>query len=179
MKKILSVIFVSLFFSGNVYADNISDFQIEGMSLGDSALKYYSKASIDSNTQNWYKGKKYKTSAIGNIQISFKSKDEKYILEGIDLVETMDISKCSNQIESEVQAIKELFSNNVKLEGPIRSKHWADKTKKSWFDTYEFKFPTKDFIFVECYNWSENVSWQDHMRFKNTSKRFIRFLNNQ
>ena len=52
----------------------------------------------------------------------------------------MDISKCSNQIESEVQAIKELFSNNVKLEGPIRSKHWADKTKKSWFDTYEFKF---------------------------------------
>ena len=179
MNKLLSIVVLGLFLGFKVYADNISDFQVKGMSLGDSALNHYSKASIDSNTTNWYKGKKYKTSAIGKIQISYKSKDEKYTIEGIDLIETMDISKCSNQIDSEVQAIKELFSNNVKLKGPTRVKHWADKTKKSWFDQYEFKFPTKDFIFVECYNWSENVSWKDHMRFRITSKGFIRFLNNQ
>ena len=183
MKKFLGIVVLGLFLGFKVYADNISDFQIKGMSLGDSALKYYSKASIDSNTKNWYKGKKYKTSAIGNIQISYKSKDEKYILEGIDLVETMDISKCLNQIDLEVQAVKEQFSNNVKLKGPFRSKHWADKTKKSWFDTYEFKFPTKDFIFVECYNWSDKITsnegWIDHIRFMITADEFNNFLKNQ
>jgi len=179
MKKILSVIFVSLFFSGNVYADNISDFQIEGMSLGDSALKYYSEAKIKANKKNWYKGKKYSTSEIGDMQISYKSKDEEYIIEGIGLIKTMDISKCSDLIDAEVQAIKGSFSKKVKFKGPTRIKHWADKTKKSWIDQYEFEFPKKDLIFVECYNWSENVSWQDHMRFRITSKGFIRFLNNQ
>ena len=179
MKKLLGIVVLGFLLSKIVYADNISDFQINGMSLGDSALMYYSKASIDSNKENWYKGKKYKTSSIGDIQISYKNKDEKYILEGIDLVETMDIAECSDQIDSEVLAIKNLFSNKVKLKGPKRIKHWADKTKKSWFDQYEFKFPTKDYIFVECYNWSDSVSWPDHMRFRITSKGFIRFLNNQ
>ena len=70
MKKLLSLVVLGFLLSKIVYADNISDFQINGMSLGDSALEYYSKASIDSNKQNWYKGKKYKTSSIGDIQIS-------------------------------------------------------------------------------------------------------------
>ena len=41
MKKLLGIVVLGFFLSGNGYADDISDFQIEGMSLGDSALKYY------------------------------------------------------------------------------------------------------------------------------------------
>ena len=38
--KILLTLFVILF-SSSVVADDISDFQIEGMSIGDSALDYF------------------------------------------------------------------------------------------------------------------------------------------
>ena len=41
MKKLLGIVVLGLFLGFKVYADNISDFQIKGMSLGDSALKYY------------------------------------------------------------------------------------------------------------------------------------------
>ena len=35
-----------LFFSSSVFAEDISDFEIEGMSIGDSLLEYYSISEI-------------------------------------------------------------------------------------------------------------------------------------
>ena len=164
-------------------ADDISDFQIEGMSIGDSALEYYSESNIKTNKRNWYRGKKYSTSEIGNIQVSYKTKDSKYILVSIDITETIDISKCLDKISSEVAGISDLFSNNVKLKGPKRIKHWADKSKKSWFEQYVFKFPSKDYIFVECYNWTDKITstkgWRDNFRVRIVSKEFLNFLNNE
>ena len=43
--KILLTLFV-LFFSSSVVAEDISDFQIEGMSIGDSLLDYLSEEKI-------------------------------------------------------------------------------------------------------------------------------------
>ena len=43
--KILLTFFV-LFFSSSVVADGISDFQIEGMSIGDNLLDYFSEEEI-------------------------------------------------------------------------------------------------------------------------------------
>ena len=179
MKKLLGIVVLGLLLSGNVYADDISDFQIEGMSLGDSALKYYSESKIKANKQNWYKGKKYSTSEIGDIQISYKTKDSEYILEGIDSVETMDISKCLEELPLQVDAITEMFSDKVKLKGPLKKKHWADKSKKSWVHGYTFIFSNKDKIKVECYDWSTNVTWLDHLRVGILSKGFLRFIRNE
>ena len=44
--KILLALFI-LFFSSSLFADDISDFEIEGMSIGDSALDYFSKEQLD------------------------------------------------------------------------------------------------------------------------------------
>ena len=46
MKKVLGILVLGLLLSGNAKADNISDFQIEGISIGDSLLKYYSEKDI-------------------------------------------------------------------------------------------------------------------------------------
>ncbi|WP_415304583.1 hypothetical protein [Candidatus Pelagibacter sp. Uisw_090] len=55
MKKLLEIIVLGLILSGNAYADNISDFEIKGMSIGESALKYFSKSELKRNNQkNWY-----------------------------------------------------------------------------------------------------------------------------
>ena len=43
--KILLTLFV-MFFSSSVFADDISDFEIEGMSIGDSLLDYMSEEEI-------------------------------------------------------------------------------------------------------------------------------------
>ena len=43
--KILFTLFV-LFFSSSLIADDISDFEIEGISIGDSLLDYFKKEKI-------------------------------------------------------------------------------------------------------------------------------------
>tara|TARA_B100000965_G_C19352128_1_gene652287 strand:- start:80 stop:619 length:540 start_codon:yes stop_codon:yes gene_type:complete len=179
MKRLLLILILTINFQSWTKADDIKDFEIDGMSIGDSALKYYSESQIKSQKKNWYKGKKYSTSTINDIQISYKTKDSEYILASLDKVELMDISKCSKEITLVVDNISALFSDKVKLKGPERTKHWADKSKKSWYDTYTFIFPNKDYIFVECYDWSKNVSWEDHLRVRIVSKEFLSFLNKE
>ena len=94
-------------------------------------------------------------------------------------MKTMDIAQCLKEIPLVVDEIAAVFSDKVKLKGPERIKHWADKSKKSWYDQYEFKFPNKDSIVVECYNWSTNVTWLDHLRVRIVSKEFFKFLNDE
>ena len=53
MKKLSTYLFLILFsFSSHSFADDIQDFQIEGISLGDSLLDHYSKEEI-TKTRNW------------------------------------------------------------------------------------------------------------------------------
>ena len=71
------------------YADDIRDFQIEGMSIGDSALDYFSEAHLENNEQDWYKNKEYSTSSFPGkgiydyFQISYKSEDDNYTIEAL------------------------------------------------------------------------------------------------
>ena len=47
MKKLSTYLFLIIFiFSAPSFADDISDFQVEEMSIGDSALDYFTKAEI-------------------------------------------------------------------------------------------------------------------------------------
>ena len=44
MKKILGVVVLSFFLSTSAYTDNIKDFQIENISIGDRALEYFNES---------------------------------------------------------------------------------------------------------------------------------------
>ena len=46
MKKLLSIIVLSLLLSFNANADDIKDFEIEGISLGDSLLEFIQKNTL-------------------------------------------------------------------------------------------------------------------------------------
>ena len=176
MRIFLSVLILIFSLQSWTKADDIRDFQIEGMVIGDSALNFFSESKILSTNQNFYKGKEFSTSEIGNFQITYKSNDPKFILASIGKMEAMDISRCSKEILSIVSSIEDMFSSNVKLIGPKRLTHWADDSKKSWHDQYFFLFKNKDAIIVECYNWSENVPWKDHLRVRITTNEFLNFL---
>lgn len=165
-------------------ADKISDFQIEGMSIGESALKYFSKNELKRNKQKkWYNKNNYSTSTINNTNISYKSEDKAYLIVGLETYEFIDIELCLEKLTKEFNSLKDLFGANIKIVGPTRTKHWADKSNNSWYEGYYFNFPNKDSISVECYNWSNKITskngWQDHLRFMIRTDEFINFLRNQ
>ena len=55
MIKLLWVIVLGLLLSFNANADDIRDFQIEGISLGDSALDYFTERNVVENLKSYYK----------------------------------------------------------------------------------------------------------------------------
>ena len=73
MKKLSTYLFLIFFsFQTSSLADDIRDFQIEGMSVGDSLLDYFNKTQIEKqkNSKNTYKYKKGKFIIIGVGDIS-------------------------------------------------------------------------------------------------------------
>ena len=70
-------------------ADDIRDFQIEGMSIGDSLLDHYSENEIKSNIfETTYKSKKYTkvefyqgSKFYDGFQFFFNKNDKKYIIQ--------------------------------------------------------------------------------------------------
>ena len=51
MKRLLLILILTFSFQSLTKADDIKDFQIEGISVGDSLLDYYSKAEINSKNK--------------------------------------------------------------------------------------------------------------------------------
>ena len=64
MKRLLLILILTLSFQSLIKADDIRDFQIEGMSIGDSALDYFSESEIIKQKQDYYKDKTYTDSEI-------------------------------------------------------------------------------------------------------------------
>ena len=90
MKKLLPILILIFTLQTPSWADDIRDFQIEGMSIGDSLLDYFSEDEILADKPNWFKNndysiannltsKNFKTYTL--IQASYKTKDKKYIIE--------------------------------------------------------------------------------------------------
>ena len=74
-------------------ADEIRDLQIEGMSMGDSLLDYFSKSEIENSNMNYYKKKKFITIGFNNssflktydwLQLSYERKDKNYKIANLD-----------------------------------------------------------------------------------------------
>ena len=83
-KFILLVLFLILNLQLSVKADDISNLEIEGMSIGDSLLEYFNIKEINTNKVKLYNSDRYTTIEINKnlntynyLQISFLTNDVK------------------------------------------------------------------------------------------------------
>ena len=91
MKRLLLILILTLNFQTLTKADDIRDFQIEGMSIGDSALDYFSESEIKSNEMNYYRKKDFtpvwiKSSTSNNydgFQFHYKNSDKNYRIHAV------------------------------------------------------------------------------------------------
>ena len=146
-------------------ADDIRDFEIEGMSIGDSALSFYSKNLID-NIKSYYRGSKkyYKvslepptnTDKFERIQMHILEADNSYIIHsisGLIFYEDKKNSKseCLKDQNEIINDISINLSSTKKSEREIK-KLEQDKTGKSTTNTiyFDFKLDQTEFIKVGC-----------------------------
>ena len=135
MKKFLGIIILSLFLITQSWADDIRDFQIEGMSIGDSLLDFLNedeiKLFINDNNAFSYKEKKYVqiTTHAKNIEpyaeakdhydyvgVAINPSDKKYEIHLISAYLNYDkyIEGCKKKKKEIVSSISSVFENNTR-----------------------------------------------------------------
>ena len=168
MKKIFFLIILALSFQNLSLAENIRNFEIEGMKIGDSALDYFSESQLEDNEQGWhnYSYNQYSTSymlgkGIYNwFLVSYKNDDNNFIIEGLvgGLEKSnYDIKECNNKLNVTALNISKLFKNTVQEEKKsYKLKAEASQTYpftgKSTVTSLSFNFLDGAKIILACYN---------------------------
>ena len=188
MKKLLGILVLGLFLITPSQADDISDIEIEGMSIGDSLLKIMSKDEIKSNMEQMYKSKKFstviyfKTEIYDSIQFSFLTNDDSFKIKDIEakLIFKYDIKSCLKKQEEISKSIKEIIGNNTNyypLEKQVRK---GDPSGKSFMYAEAFVFnEDESMVQIYCTNWSkdfEKKNWHDELKVAIWSDSFSKFL---
>ena len=188
--KILLTLFV-LLFSSSVLAEDIADFEIEGMSIGDSLLDYFSKSKINNSETTIYPNSdKYfdinlipeKESKYENYVFAVKKNDKKYIiktLSGMNYFEN-EINKCKEFKNSVIKEIQSLFSNSEKSDYEFIYEKVADGKSIAFITDFIIELGV---IRVYCIKWSnatkKEIGFRDSFSIDIDTQEHLNWLNNE
>ncbi len=154
-------------------ADDIREFELEGISLYESALNHFSVNELQKDTVDNYTSNKYTTSNIYDgldmydyIQISYKTGDRKYIIQDISAAKNMKYNECLkqlDQVESDISSIYE-NSSNISKEEKLTYDHPADKTGQTKITDIVWYFETGDVVVAQCYNWQSDYGKMNNFK---------------
>lgn len=185
--KILTIFFVFLF-SSSVFSEDISELQIEGMSIGDSLLDYFNEKEILQDfTLDPYEIpeiNKYNRIYIYNkifnnyeyLSLDIKVNDSKYILHGITGM--LDYSDVKNCFKKQKKIIEDfiLFFNQRPEEYTVISEY--DKTGQSKVYYAEW-YPDRGRVQIICYDFAKHTNIQSGLDVSLRSEEFQNWLNRE
>ena len=188
MKKLLGILVLVLFtLQTPSWADDIRDFQIEGMSIGDSLLDYFGEDKIKNHLHFPYISDKYALwvnpenvsfEIFDGIQVHVKKNDPQYIIKGLDghIYYYENIKECYPKKKEIKKDLKKLFYSAQ--EQNDTSKHYLDKSGKSKVEKTIFQFTSGDSIYLVCYDWSKKMQYGDKLSVSIRTKEIMDFINN-
>ena len=188
-KRLLFILVLIFNFQSCPKADDIRDFQIEGISVGDSLLKYFDKSEIDKNKYYMYKSQKYaqynydvRNSDYDNIVIEFKDSGN-YLIGSIiarTLYKDNDFYKCSNKEKILLEDLTIIFYDNSNYIDHGIDEHEMDKSGESKGTWHTFELNDKSgWIYLECLNWSDKFNsdgFTDELKLSILNSEYGKFL---
>ena len=164
MNRLLLILILIFNFQSWTKADDIKDFEIEGMSINKSALYFMTVDEIVNNTLPYFETKRkyYISSFVGDlklydqVEIYLKSNDNKYYIKSIIAGIFIDeLDQCLKQKKKIVNDLDKIFLDIKKISGS--KKHEADPTghSKHYIDQYNLGYPNH--IRVECTQFSKEM----------------------
>ena len=170
-------------------ADDIRDFQIEGISIGDSLLDYFSKKDIEKSKQDsQYPGSsEYYIVTLGDTELGGLKTLETYerlnvsinkdfIIHNIQVAfyfkdNFKDCKKMQKKIDKE---LSNLFSDLTRDQ--YEKKHGYDKTGKSISHMIIYNFENEDSIILNCVDWSTDIEMYDNLSVSASTEIFETWL---
>ena len=195
MKRLFLILILTLSFQSLIRADDISDFELEGMSIGDSLLDYFSKDEIEDylmldyytnlpkNYREIYGIVEFKRlprfKTYTNVTMDFFKKDNEFIIRTISgVIFVNNAEEChdkQNQIDDELSKV---FKNTSRETN--QNNHSFDKTGNSKTKAINYWFDNDDLVTLICTDWSNEITsgykWDDNLAWEIKSKEFNNFL---
>ena len=172
-----------------VKADNVSEFEIQGISVGDSLLDHFSDKEIQQFYQNasYYRDNIFAVIFVKNnsknydrIQVTLKPNDNNHEVHAIEGIIDFDkkITECNKKKKSIINDLKHLFVNYQRIDDD--KLYAADSTNNSFSYTTWFFIDNGGFISVSCTKMGKEVrksrGWTDELSIGVTSKEMETFL---
>ena len=188
MKRLLLILILTLSFQSLTNADDISDFEIEGISIGDSLLNFVSKEYINNQKPFTYpKSKKFKEYRVDMelfqydmVTVTVKASDNKYIIYSMmaDLSFINNFNKCKAKKTQILKEIKNVIGDFEKEEDD-RYERSLDKSGNSYDESTTIYFKNGDNIRVICTNWSEAMDNGDRLTIAINTEEFFNWMVNE
>lgn len=167
MRIFITVLILIFSLQSLTRADDISDFEIEGISIGDSLLDHFTKDEILNATDiHKYKDNKYvfyllykktKFELYDGIQATVKGNDPLFIIYGLDgLIDYKNSGgdECIKKQEKIKANIDDSFGIAGEKDNGI---HPADKTGNSKYVRYTYRLDNNEIAELICYDMSKKL----------------------
>ena len=188
MKQLSIYLFLILFsYQTQSWAEDIRDFQIEGMSIGDSLLDYFSEEEIKKDILRYDHDnefvasyiRKHSSKTYDSFTVAYKPKDKNYIIYSIEasIGYRHNINECYQRKDEIVLELSKLFNREAET---YKDDYDGDKSGKSKVSVSEFYLKSGGAGRVICYDIDEELSknkgWWDRLSVIINSKEFVNFL---
>ena len=187
MRVFIAVLFLIFSLQTWTKADDIRDFEIDGVSIGDSALDFFSEEHLNKYKAFNYKDKKFYESwsydfskTYDYIQLSLIDKDKNYIIYDVAggiFYNKNEIQKCLKKMDEVINDIEKYFKDLNKTNKITRS-HRGDPTGKSKITEVAFFFKDSSSISIQCHQYSDAIDFKDQLVIELASKDFLDWINN-
>ncbi len=168
-------------------ADDIRDFEIEGMSIGDSALKFFDKKEIEERKKKGfiYKKKDFYSATFfkkdffeiyDNVQLHLKNNDSKYIIYSVGgqkKYPDQNIKKCHSDMDQALEEIENYFKSAKIRDDGFNDWQVDSKVKVK---SYYVQLVSGDEIAIECYDYPEGYKFKDDLNIAIDSYEFVKWL---
>ena len=193
MKRLLLIIVLIFNFQSLTKADDINDFEINGISIGDSILKFYDIYELKSRVHYWPKSKKHAYFVDNNfnfdkykaIQLTYRTNDPNYTIIGITVgifYNNDSMKECYNLQTEVITDLRPLFPNTKIVYGEI-NKHRSDPSGKSTFKNNYFRLNNGDSVQMGCYKFSKKMknerNWKNNFSIRMYIKEHRDFIKNE
>ena len=174
MKRLLVYLLLTLSFGFifNAKADDIRDFEIEGMSVGDSLLSYFTEKEIKKNISgSQYPNKEFILYYFKNlpsfktyeaVTVAVKANDRKYKIHdlGGSIYFENNFAECLSMLKEISVEMKKTFSNAIT--GAGKASHPMDISGKTIQHYHIFELESGDNSQAVCLNYSNEFESQGH-----------------
>ena len=173
MNRLLLILILTFSFQSLTKADDIRDFEIEGMSIGDSLLDFFSIVEIKENYSGsqypnkefvlYYFTRMHNFKLYEGVTIAVKANDKNYFIYDIggSIYFPNNFNKCLDKMKNIEKELTQIFSNVEVYSG--ENLHPYDKSGKTRQVYTTYHFDSGDNSQIVCLDWSKELEKEGHI----------------